>query len=282
MFRMLARRRGQVLIEAGVDKVIWGLSLPSDSVVHDIRGDISIFSNSDVNRNLGTFYGMEMWVLPVFDPDSSATYQNTFDRLVPKDTDVQAIDLDTTTPDVTPFFEPGETDWSQVLDVGLRPKKLYGRYKMLDISNAIFVGRDPESPFALEYVPGERVHVRVKAKVRVSQPSVLMLAVASPALDDTVDDTDTIAQLIENEWPRVKYARQMLKQAMMDLIGLTEAGAEVPWENATDLLQKHLEPDVREDTASNWASVQFQTFSDFKIDHSVVGDVSIKMLSTGR
>ena len=280
MFRMLARRRTQVSVEAGVDKVLFGISLPQDTVVHDIKAEIHIIGVTDHPSSGGTFYGIEMYVLRVTDPDAQETHQITWDQFVPKDTDTQAIDLDTSAQDTTPFFEPGEADWSQVLDIGVRPRKLYGRYKMLTFLNSSFKGRDPATPFNAEFRFGDMVQLRVKRAIRVREPSVLVCGMASPAMDDT--STTEEKALFENEWSRVKYARQMLHQAHMDLIGMTEAGSETPWEDATDLLQKHLEPDVFEQDAASFLSEQFNVFTDAKIDHSVVGDLSVKMLSTGR
>ncbi len=279
MFRMFARRRSQVLCEVGVDKILFGLSLPSDSVVHDIKADIKIAETQNINHANATMYGLEMYILPVEDPDSGQGFQFMWDALVPKDTDVQAIDLDTQTADTTPFFEPGEADWSQVLDVGLRPEKLYGRYKMLTLNNSIFTFQDNQIPFSVVYRAGDNVGLRVRRRLRVRQPSVLVCAIASPALDDTT--TNVEAMLNENEWARVKYARQTLELALMDLIGLQSVAGE-PWEEATDLLQKHLEPDIFEETSGAFVSGQFSVYVDAMIDHSVVGDMAVKALSTGR
>ena len=169
---------------------------------------------------------MEIWILPVFDPDEGASLETLVDRLIPKDTDSQSIDFDTTATDTTPFFEPGEADWTQVLDVGVRPKRIYGGYRMLTAANAPFVGRDPATPFSLEQRLGEIVQVRVRKPHRVRQPSVLVCAVASPAMDDTT--TVVESALAENEWSRVKYARQMLEQAHMSLIGLASSAPRAP------------------------------------------------------
>jgi len=280
VFRMLARRRSQVLVTPGTDRVIWAMSLPNGTVVHDIKGEVHVIGTLDNRFDEATFYGLEVYILPVFDPDASNSAEVLWDQLVPKDTDVQAIDLDSAAADTTPFFEPGEADWSQVLDVGVRPRKLYGRYKMVTGLNSAFAGRDPATPFGVETRLGEIIPMRIKKSFRVSQPSMLVCALASPAMDDTT--TTVELALSENEWSRVMYAEQMLEQAHMDLIGLTEAGAETPWEDATDLLQKHLEPDVFEETATNFVSEQWQTYADIKIDHSVKGRLDIKMLSTGR
>lgn len=282
MFGMIARRRGQVLVEAGVDKVIWAISLPQDALIRNVRGKVDLIGTSDFSFILGTFYGLEMYVLPVFDPDATNVIQTLFDQLVPKDTAVQAIDLDTGATDATPFFEPGEVNWAEVLDIGVRPEKMYSRYKMLNATNALFMGRDPETPFSLEMRLGDSVEVQVAKTYRVKQPSVVALAIATPVLDQTADDVLTLHALEEDEWGRIKYAELMLEHAMIDLLGLTESGAETPWEEATDLLQEYLEPPMTEDTSGNWTSAQFNTYHDFKMDIWVPGRVSVKMLTTGR
>ena len=58
MFRMLARRRSQISVAAGTDQVLWGMSLPSDTVVHDIKGEVHVIGSADQLYRRGTFYGM--------------------------------------------------------------------------------------------------------------------------------------------------------------------------------------------------------------------------------
>lgn len=280
MFHMIARRRGQLLVTAGTDVVMWGMSLPRGTVVHDVKGRVSVLETSNFGRQTATAYGCEIQLVPVPDPDAGTNFNNLWDQLVPKDTDQQQVDLDTTAVDTSPFFEPGEVDWTQVLDIGKRPEKLWGRYKMLCMADGMIATFRDDSNAAVEYAAGDRFDVRKKKNYRATQPSVLMCALASPVLDDT---TATFpSAFAENEWARIKYAKQMLEQAMISLIGLEEAGSETPWEDQVDLLQEHLEPDLFEHTSSAFVSGQFFTIFDFKIAHSVTGDLTLKTLSTGR
>lgn len=280
MFHMIARRRGQALVTAAQDTVLWGLSLPRGSVVHDIRGRISLLETSNFGRQTATAYGFEIQLVPVPDPDAGTAYATLWDQLIPKDSDSDVLDLDTVAADTTPFFEPGEVNWNEVIDVGKRPEKLYGRYRFLSMADGMVATFRDDTNAAIEYSAGDRFGVQVKKSYRVSQPSVLMCAVASPALDDTVAAQQSM--LAENEWSRVKYAKQMLEQAMISLIGLEEAGAETPWEDQIDLMQLHLEPDLFEQTGDAFVAGQFFTIHDFKIGHSVVGELGLKTLSLGR
>lgn len=280
MFHMIARRRGMDQVTAGTDQAIWGLSLPRGTVLHDVKGTIAIHEETNMLRSELTGYAAELQVVPIPDPDAGTSFNTLWNQLVPKDTDAQVIDLDTVATDVTPFFEPGMTDWSQVLDIGKRPKKLYGRYKLLSMANgAVTIFRN-DTNANVEYVAGDNFSVRSKEKLRADQPSVLMMAIASPdLLDTTITDTTMLA---ENEWSRIKYGKQMLEQAMISLIALEEAGAETPWEDQVDLLQEYLEPDLFEGVADRFVSGQFTVLFDFKIGISVTGSLSLKTLSTGR
>ncbi len=134
MLRMFARRMSQVTTVAAADQVLFGVSLPSDSVVHDIRAKVHLIGNSPgVAWGLAHMYAIEGWILPVLDPDVGDDYDDIWDALVPKDTDVQTLDLDTAALDTSGFYEPGEADWSSLFDVGLRPERLYHRqYPALD------------------------------------------------------------------------------------------------------------------------------------------------------
>ena len=133
--------------------------------------------------------------------------------------------------DTSPFFEPGEADWTAVFDVGLRPERIYHRDRLLTIVNgSVFTYQDNQSPFNVEWRAGDSFSIHIGKRLRVRQPSVLVFAVAAPSMDDT---TVTIqAALAENEWPQVKYMSHILERAMLHVLGVVEAGAETPWEEA--------------------------------------------------
>ena len=63
---------------------------------------------------------------------------------------------------------------------------------------------------------------------------------------------------------------------------VTEAGAETPWEEATRLLQKHLEPDPFEETAGEWSGTNWDYTARCIMDHSVVGRLEGVQVTSGR
>ena len=281
MLRMFARRMSQKTVSVGTDRVVAGITLPSDSVVHNVSSRISVLINSIFNFTSITGYAVEAWIVPLLDPDAASPFDTLWDTLVPKDTDVETLDLDTGTVDTTPFYEPGEIDLSQLFDVGLRPERIYQRIRIMTATQgAAWVGQDNVSPFAPRWVPGEAFHLQLKKRYRVRQPSALLIGFASPSFDDTVATNE--AALGEAEIAQVKYMGEVVKRAMLHQLGLTEAGAETPWEEATALIKKHLEPDIDEEETSRFAGGTWQVVAKTIIDHSVVGELGKGQISTGR
>lgn len=280
MIRMFARRQSARQVPAGTDEVMIGITLPSDTVIHDIRARVKVWNLSKQALDTVGAYAVEGWILPLLDPDAVTGYDGLWDTLVPKDTDVKVMDLDTAAADATPFYEPGEADWSQLLDIGLRPVRVYHRHRFMTPLESYYVAQDNQSPFNVLYLPGEEFMIHIKKKIFVKQPSVLVFALASPGMDDDV--TDAQASLTEPELGQVKYIGHVLERAMLHLFGVTEAGAETPWEEASALLQKHLEPDPFYEAGITSQQMTWSVHTEAMIDHSVTGRLDTQQLSLGR
>lgn len=278
MLRMYAHRMFQVSTQLGADEAIFGCALPSDSVLHRVSGRISVQAAAARSIDSAAAYAVAGYILPILDPDAAISIDTLWDTLVPKDTDTQAIDLDTAGADDTPFYEPGESDWSDLLDVGLRPTKIFQREVLMTVaSHALAINRDPATPFLYEWYPGDHFKLDVTKGYRISQPSMVVFAFASPSLDDH-SATVPVGPL-EGEWPRIKYAGQMLEQALMDLFGLSEAAGDEPWQGATDLLEKHLMPDIYEQSADFFLGGSLKCVGKAVIDHSVAGHIGVDSIS---
>lgn len=279
MIRMFRRETVQVDVGVGLDEVILATPLPSGSRLNGHKSTWHIEATAAATMNTVFMYMMEAWILPVLDPDSAALLTAIWDTLVPKDTDVQVLDLDTASADTAPFFEPGEADFSALFEVGLRPERIYQKRKMVSFAS---------NPLGLHILANDTTkwwtmdtfECVIKKNYAINQPSVLLFGFASPALDDTTSTGRTIPT--ENQWSRIKYIAHVLQQAQMDLLGLTEAGSETPWEEATDLLQLHTEPDVFEQNAGAFVGATWRVVADSITDHSVVGELGKTTISTGR
>jgi len=227
-----------------------------------------------------TMYAVEAWVLPVQDPDLADSLLDIWNLLVPKDTDTQTLDLDTASLDTTPMFEPGEMDWSQLYQVGLRPERLYHRHKIVTINNTHGMRWiDATTPFETRWQLGDSFDFSI-GSFRVEQPSVLIVAGSTPALDDT--STVIPKALAEADWLQVKFLEDTLLAALKDLTGLTEPGAETPWEEATDILQEYLDPDIFEEDAGAWVNDSVNFFGEAHFDVSLTGTMAVSGLSGSR
>lgn len=278
---MLAKRKASRPIAIGTDLIMFGVSLPSGSVLHDVKVDLRMSSGLLQASGTLLMYAVEGWLLPVLDPDAAQNLDTMWDSLVPKDTDVEVVDLDTGAADATPFFEPGEPDFSNLFDVGLRPERIYHYNRLLSISDgAMAIFQDNQTPFSAVWVAGDQRTIRVRKGYRISQPTVLCFGVASPSLDDT--DSTIPTALAEEKWGQLKYIGHVLERALLHVFGVIEAGAETPWEEATALLKEILEPDVFETVATIWGAVSWNAAVDVKVDFSVEGRLGQVMLTSGR
>ncbi len=279
MIRMYARRTFGISVTAGGDLVMFGIGLPSGTVVHSTRLSMELVTGNALLRDEAAGYAVEGWVLPVLDPDAVVSLDTVWDTLVPKDTDVQTLDMDTTAVDATNFWEPGEADFSALLNLGLRPDRIFERSRIISFGS-------PGSPLFIDstdlvsYFAKDSFLSKIKKGFRVEQPSVMVFACASPAMDDVVTAIGNVPK--ENEWGRIKYIGQVVGQMMIDLLGLTEAGAESPWEEATSLIQEYLEPNVYETGGPTHEAKGWTVFGQAMIDLSVVGEIEKITLSTGR
>ncbi len=279
MIRMYARRALATQIAAGTDGVIFGMSLPSDSRINGINIELHANHVAALEIEQVTMFATEGWILPVLDPDAALNLNTLWDNLVPKDTDIETMDLDTGATDATPFYEPGEPDLTALFDVGLKPERIYHSNRMLTINNgSVFSFQDNQTPFNVRWVAGFKERIRIKRNFAVKNPSVLLFAVANPSLDDTTGTGPTA--LAEAEWGQVKYIGHVLERAMLHVLGVVEAGAETPWEEATALLKTHLEPNPFESNAGDFASAALQLTARGIVDHSVEGKLGTGQITT--
>ncbi len=280
--RLISRRIFQRNVTAGGDSVMGGVWLPGGTVVNSVRGRISLSASTERLLAQAVGYGIEGWILPVSDPDSVATMEAMWDALVPKDTMLSALDLDTAAADANPFYEPGATVWEKILDVGLRPRRIFHRHEIMTVStNAMFIRQDVETPFTEHWFPKAVVNVDLNLRMRVNGPSLIVFACAAPDFAET-NSTTPIAGLTEPEWLQIKFIDHVVERAMMSLLGLTEAGATTPWAEAVALLRTHLDPQILEADAGAFQGASWFTVGELVFDHTVVGSMDPKILTGGR
>ena len=273
--RIYARRMFHVVSSSGGDTVLFGVSLPSDTILNSIQAKIQLVGQTQqLAQESCLVYALEGWVVPVNDPDTALTLETLWDQQVPKDSDVQTLDLDTSAAVTDEFFNPGEADWQFLFQVGQRPRRIYHRHRMLSYQNAMHRFQDIETPFANVWNAGDAININIRRRMKVSRPSAVIFALAGTSVDDTVNTKESV--LLEAEWSQVKFMREAIRMGLMSAIGLTEAGAETPWVDSLAIIQKHVDPDVFEQTAGIFVSEAYEVYGEAIVDHSVAGSMPEK------
>lgn len=277
--RLIANRTNQFSVLEDTDRVIGGISLPSGTTLNGINGHVELFGQTDLTSQQIVGYGVEGYIIPVIDPDTAATFQTLFDNFVPKDTDTQVMDLDTAGTNTTPFWEPGEADWTDIFELGVKPIRIFRRLRYMTPASAPSWNTiDTATPFGKEWRARDSFDITIKKRYRNRNPAIVCFALASPLMDDT-QNTDE-STLLEDEWGQVKYMGETLQRAQLHLLGLTESGAETPFEEATALLQKHMDPNAIEEDAGSFVGMTWLGLARYKFDHSVKGMLGTPTLSS--
>ncbi len=278
---MRIRRQFATSVSAGTDDVIAGVFMPSDTVIGNIRGRVSLHSQILAVNNV-VHAAVEGWILPVSDPDAATTMSALWDALVPKDTSVNALDLDTGAADATPFYEGGTILWEKVFDVGASPRRVFHMHDDFSLGhNNVVSQQDVESAFLQEWFAGKDFMINVPRTFRVTVPSLFVVGVASPVADRT-SATTPIAGLAETDWAQIKYIDHVMERAVLDLLGVIEAGAETPWEEATALLRQHIDPLMLEADAGTFLGATWFTSGEIVADHTVPGIMAKSLITGGR
>lgn len=278
---MLARRTFQRQVVSGADDVLAGIWLPAKTRVNQVSGYASCVVSAPQTIGKAVGASIEGWVLPVDDPDATATMEVHWDTHVPKDTAVDVLDLDAIAQDTTPFWEPGELFWESIFDIGVQPRRVFHRHWLSTaVLNSVAVNRDPETPFLYEYTAGLTVPFGT-GPFRVDEPSLLVFGGAAPAMDAT-SASAAIAPLAEEDWGQLQFIDHVLERAQLHLLGLFEAGAETPFEEASALLRSYLDPAVFEETATTFAGVNWMMIGEMQVDLTVQGSLPKQLITTGR
>ncbi len=279
--RMMARRSFITSVVAGADGVCCAFPLPANSQVNRLSGFVT-FEGLTLEGPIKVFVNaLEGWILPITDPDTGSSFDTVWDQLVPKDTSAVLMDLDVVATDATPFFEPGSTMWEAFFDVGATPQRVYHASRMLSLKDAVFAARDPESTFLLEQIPGNTYPLQLSRRFRVQEPSVLMFGAASPDTLETSNSEGLVA-IPEQDWGQIQFIDHVMERAMLSVLGIVEAGAETPWEEAAALLKRTLDPLFFESVAGTLTPMTWRVYGQAVLDFTVEGTMPKQTLQGGR
>jgi len=265
-------------INNGVDQVIGHALIPSDGSMNGVQGEV-ICQADNVPVTKVVLYACDGWLIPVEDPDTIDTIDDIWDRFVSKDSSIGNLDTDTSTPNIAQFDEPGEVNVDAVIGMeAMAPtNRFFRRRHILAFQKGArgFIDGTPDS-----YYPGDAFKVKVGRKMAADQMSVAVLGFSHPVMNITT--TVFASSPSEKQWMQLKYLEVVLEQAWMDMVGLTEAGAETPWEEASLFIEDMLEPTVQEATSGAFENPGFMdVWTQLSWDLSVPGRRDLSSALTG-
>ena len=253
--------------------------LPSECKQNNVWGEAHLVvdesETADV-KEAGIFQGSG-WVVPVTDPDTATDLNTLWDQLVPKDADVSSggFDLDTATAVTSSFADGGEVNLDRLMDMSNLDddKHYYRSRKMVSFANSPW-GYQAGTPD--QYYPAQVMPIRSKKNVSADMMSQSLVAFTTLHLTDIDASRSTYSS--EKYWMQNKYVDVVLEQAWQYLVGLVEAGAETPWEDAATTIQAIVEPEPV-DTGTRLVSWATNITAWATFDITVPGRREVKIVS---
>lgn len=189
-------------------------------------------------------YGFGAELVPLMDVEDSVTLKTVWDRMVPKSTitaaaGVATVDVDWDDVDATPQIEPGEVNMNKLVGLAEATKQIIKprlEFSSWATNKGGWVAGTPDvfNPSDFKTFRGART---VKAEVN----SYALAAVSSPTFDNeaTSESTHSAARfsLMEN-------LRKHIEMAPIVGMGLTETGAETPWDTLANTIADMVSPNL--------------------------------------
>ncbi len=262
----------------GADTVCFGYSIPSDSVITAMKGEIH-FIGEEINWKKAALYAFDGYIINPEDPDAQTGYNTAWERFVPKAVSWSngVLDLDTESSQTLSFYEPGEATVEDIMDVGSLPERVFKHRGFRTVANNPagynFVTSDASTYFPIAVIP-----IDVKKQYRIHQhESLLLFAGASPLLTDVT--VTQKAMVSERTWGYLKFTGDFLHMAYLALIGEVETGAESPYEDIMNDLEDELNPPIIEAVAGDFDDMVYQLFGHLTVQVTVPGEFNVSSLS---
>lgn len=271
----------QRLVDVDTDKVIAALQIPEGGVLNSWQFT-SHLVGTDKAVTEAVFHEFAGYMVPVADPDASRTPDQLWDLQVVKDTALvvtagsSELEIDTLDTAVTTVVdEPGVPALQKLMDDWGPDALMAPKLSMVSVANSIggFKDATPDT-----YLPRAIVSHSGKGPWRAEAPMMALWAFGSPQTTATVTaffEADTPA-----EWAQLQYLEYVLEQAFIEVIGLTETGAESPWADAATLVVNNLIA-FFEETSDSFATVSWDVKTMFTASVTVPGTIEKQSLSLG-
>lgn len=259
----------QQITTIATDDVVAGTPIPAGGKLNQVHMQMDVIepAGNALGINQAVMYGVAGYVVPTPDPDTSLTYQDAWDEIVPKaEAHGTDLDIDTGTADTDPEFEPGFYKPSQFYDMmGLAPRRFFQRRKLLTYAE---MGPTVGSAAIDTWNAADHFTTRMHPRIHAGMPSFGMIGFSSPDLL-TTSATIWTTPASEAEWAVIQYLDLFLENAFMDSIGF--GGGASPFLNSQQIIEDLIAPHLLEETAAAFKPIAWVTFTKCAWNISVPG-----------
>lgn len=280
--RMFSKTHMGRFIAGGSDQVVGHVGLPAMGKLLNVWGAVDIWQPAAVPITDLQAYAIRGAILDIGDTDNAITVDGLWDAIMPKDQPLgstaatQQIDFERTTASTPEFDDFGEVDVFAIWGVKSPATEIWDASGVLTYASSPS-GFDIGAP--ITYHPRAAFNTRVKRKYQVDSHSYGMFAVGNP---DIAGETATIPVVVnDEEWFMLGFLEYVLEQAWVQIIGLTEAGAESPYDLLTQFIERMVEPQVVLETSLDFATDELMAYGQHTWEIQVPGRPSFGVVSSG-
>ncbi len=246
-------------VSAGVDRVIGHVYLPKGGKLKSVSGEIHAVGPESQSTSKFNAYGVSGQMVEIVDPETAINVASSWDDIVVKASDpvlvasTNGFDFDWITDDTTPEIEPGQMDIDALLGMTQDQKEF-----MAPRLEWVSWAKNRQGGFAAgtpdTYQPADYKTFSSKRNLTAESPSVAMIGFSSPNLDE-VQSSNIQSPSSAGEWYMLQNMDSTLQKMAEMQAGLTVAGAESPYVEATTLIQDMVAPQLFDESTTLYAGV---------------------------
>lgn len=257
---------GRDVAGGGNDVVVADCPIPKGGKLLSVQGSLHMIGEEshDVAHIVG--YGFSGHLVEIVDPESTITVDALWDDIIVKAVDptvvaaTNLLDLDWITNDPAAEIQPGELDMNDLLGFGnMGDKEIFpARLELVSWAKSRQGGWVAGSPDS--FLPSDYKTFSSKRTLVADKPSMALLGVTSPAWEDVRIPGNQATFGTAAEWYQLMNMENTLDKMGEMQAGLTEAGAESPYVNASSLIAELVAPQVVDEatTASKFEDMNWE------------------------
>lgn len=270
--RIIGRRLSHIgSIAATTDRVVVQYPLPKGCTLRRVFLECHVLGPATLTLTQTVLYGVSGFVVPILDPDTPDSVDDIWDIMVPKDVANAAgvFDLDQVTADVGAEFELGEPDLTGIFGVANNePIEIFRRRKMITVANNP-TGFTRQDGAADTWLATDFFSTTIKRRVMAARHSYVLIGFSAPGTANT--DAAVKQTITESEWVMMTYLETFIENAIMNLMGLVETGAETPYVESAAFVAELIEDTMEEDTAGAFVAAPWNVFTRATFEVEVPG-----------